>query len=465
MLLCVSCNADSAAAARSGQRTIRSRAFLPHRTARHGIHRRGARGRGHARHASRICGSAARSSSYIRALRPGTRRHRGACTRSKPTTCWRWRRASAARRPRVPIVVGGHTAAAYPAAILSARRRRVVAGRRRARACRRLCAPSSAARSLSDVPGLALRGRTGDAVSDRRASPARCSWTRCRCRRGITSTVAATNTPASRTGRYGWSRRRAAVRSAARSARSGSCTRASVRERSIDSVCQDFASVGDHVFVADDLFWHHPSRSLALAQELKRRGIRKSWMLVQSRVDLVARHPGAARSVAAGRPRVRHLLRPRSGDQRRPQGAREGHDGRSHAPAASTSRATRLRRDRQLRDRSGLGRGRLRAAVGVRRAASAVSGGLHDSDAAAGHRLLRGDAAADPRAAVVAVRHAPPALGAGARAGALLRAVLRDVAAVGAEPARAQEACGSGCARSIRAMRSSCCARCTARSA
>jgi hopanoid C-3 methylase len=64
-----------------------------------------------------------------------------------------------------------------------------------------------------------------------------------------------------------------------------------VRERSIDAVCRDFASVGDHVFVADDLFWHHPPRSLALARELVRRGIRKQWVLVQSRVDLVARHP------------------------------------------------------------------------------------------------------------------------------------------------------------------------------
>ena len=64
----------------------------------------------------------------------------------------------------------------------------------------------------------------------------------------------------------------------------------SVRERSIDSVCQDFASVGDHIFIADDLFWYHPSRSLALARELRRRGIRKRWILVQSRVDLVARH-------------------------------------------------------------------------------------------------------------------------------------------------------------------------------
>jgi radical SAM superfamily enzyme YgiQ (UPF0313 family) len=63
-----------------------------------------------------------------------------------------------------------------------------------------------------------------------------------------------------------------------------------VRERGIEAVCQDMAMVGDHVFIADDLFWHHPSRSLALAHELRRRGIRKKWILVQSRVDLVARH-------------------------------------------------------------------------------------------------------------------------------------------------------------------------------
>jgi hopanoid C-3 methylase len=71
------------------------------------------------------------------------------------------------------------------------------------------------------------------------------------------------------------------------------------RERSIDSVCEDFAATGDHIFIADDLFWHHASRSLALAQELKRRGIRKQWILVQSRVDLVANH---ADLLAAWRP-------------------------------------------------------------------------------------------------------------------------------------------------------------------
>lgn len=65
----------------------------------------------------------------------------------------------------------------------------------------------------------------------------------------------------------------------------------SVRERSIDAVCRDFDTTGDQIFVADDLFWHHPSRSRALAEALGARGTRKDWMLVQTRVDLVARHP------------------------------------------------------------------------------------------------------------------------------------------------------------------------------
>jgi radical SAM superfamily enzyme YgiQ (UPF0313 family) len=65
----------------------------------------------------------------------------------------------------------------------------------------------------------------------------------------------------------------------------------SVRERSIGAVCDDFASTGDHIFVADDLFWNHPSRSAALAEALRARGIKKRWILVQSRVDTVANHP------------------------------------------------------------------------------------------------------------------------------------------------------------------------------
>jgi hopanoid C-3 methylase len=64
-----------------------------------------------------------------------------------------------------------------------------------------------------------------------------------------------------------------------------------VRLRSIESVCDDFEATGPSVFVADDLFWYQPERSLELARALKRRGIRKRWLLVQSRTDTVASHP------------------------------------------------------------------------------------------------------------------------------------------------------------------------------
>ena len=63
----------------------------------------------------------------------------------------------------------------------------------------------------------------------------------------------------------------------------------SCRERSLESVLQDFATTGDAVFVADDLFWHNPERSLRLAQALRARGVRKRWILVQTRTDLICK--------------------------------------------------------------------------------------------------------------------------------------------------------------------------------
>jgi radical SAM superfamily enzyme YgiQ (UPF0313 family) len=64
----------------------------------------------------------------------------------------------------------------------------------------------------------------------------------------------------------------------------------SYRERSIDAVVEDFATTGDSIFVADDLFWNNPSRSLELARALKKRGVFKRWILVQSRTDLISRN-------------------------------------------------------------------------------------------------------------------------------------------------------------------------------
>ncbi len=71
------------------------------------------------------------------------------------------------------------------------------------------------------------------------------------------------------------------------------------RERSIASVVEDFATCGDSVFVADDLFWYNPTRSMELAAALKKRGVVKRWILVQTRTDLIRR---SAEIMAAWRP-------------------------------------------------------------------------------------------------------------------------------------------------------------------
>jgi len=71
------------------------------------------------------------------------------------------------------------------------------------------------------------------------------------------------------------------------------------RERSVAAVVEDFAASGDAVFVADDLFWYNPERSLELAAALKRRGVYKRWILVQTRTDLIRR---SGEVMAAWRP-------------------------------------------------------------------------------------------------------------------------------------------------------------------
>ena len=191
--------------------------------------------------------------------------------------------------PGIPIVVGGHTAAAYPAPFLDGAVEAVVLDDGE-RAIPRIADVVQRGGSLADVPGITYRDRTGGIATtasetvtfglDEVPLPARrhvAPWRRqyaCLAHRPAWLIETARGCPF----------------------RCSFCSiwqlhARSVRERSIESVCEDFASTGDHVFIADDLFWYHPSRSLALAQELRRRGIRKEWILVQSRVDLVARHP------------------------------------------------------------------------------------------------------------------------------------------------------------------------------
>jgi radical SAM superfamily enzyme YgiQ (UPF0313 family) len=191
--------------------------------------------------------------------------------------------------PSVRIVVGGHTAAAYPEPFLSSDVDGVVVDDGE-RVLPELCAALDRRRPLNTVTGLAVREANGGVMRTASAPepfpldavplPGRQhvnEWRRqyaCLAHRPVWLIETARGCPF----------------------RCSFCSiwqlhARTVRERSIDAVATDFERVGDHIFIADDLFWHHPSRSKALAEELVKRGVRKQWMLVQSRVDLVARHP------------------------------------------------------------------------------------------------------------------------------------------------------------------------------
>src|ERR1019366_10537003 len=58
----------------------------------------------------------------------------------------------------------------------------------------------------------------------------------------------------------------------------------------ISNVRADFEAAGSHVFIIDDLFWGDRDRSGELAGALLASPERKRWILVQSRVDLVAQN-------------------------------------------------------------------------------------------------------------------------------------------------------------------------------
>ncbi len=63
------------------------------------------------------------------------------------------------------------------------------------------------------------------------------------------------------------------------------------RLRDIETVVTDFERTGENVFVVDDLFFSPTTYSAALVEALLARGVRKSWLLVQTRLDTIARNP------------------------------------------------------------------------------------------------------------------------------------------------------------------------------
>ena len=333
---------------------------------------------------SPTCASPGRSRSEIRAGPAGSRRHRRDA-RARDRRGARARRASARALRRRPIVVGGHTAAAYPApfftgdvdaVVLDDGERALPAHRRGALAARRAADGGPRPRTRADdgeVTSCAPPARPATFALDDVPLPARHHverWRRqyaCLAHRPTWLIETARGCPF----------------------RCSFCSiwqlhARSVRERSIDAVCRDFASVGDHVFIADDLFWHHPARSLELAQ---RAAPPRHPQAVDSRPE-PRRSRGAAsraaRGMAADRARLRHFLRARGGDQRGAERADQGRDGRRRRREASTSPGELgLRRHRQLRDRSGTGARTTSSGSGRSSNARALPGRVHDPDAAA----------------------------------------------------------------------------------
>jgi radical SAM superfamily enzyme YgiQ (UPF0313 family) len=154
--------------------------------------------------------------------------------------------------PGVPIVIGGHTAAAYPEPFLSGPVDAVVLDDGE-RALPEIVDAIEKRRPLSEVPGIAVGDQSGG-VRRTEANP---------------DAFDLDDVPLpSRRLVDGWRRQYACLAhrptwliETARGCpfRCSFCSiwqlhARSVRERSIESVCQDFAGCGDEIFVADDLF-------------------------------------------------------------------------------------------------------------------------------------------------------------------------------------------------------------------
>ena len=141
----------------------------------------------------------------------------------------------------------------------------------------------------------------------------------------------------------------------------------SFRERSIGAVVDDLASVGDAVFIADDLFWNHPGEEPRARGRAHQEGREEA---LDPRPDAHRRRlpaPGAARGVAPAREGLRHLLRPRG---RLGRGAGERHQGRRRLRVdrgGADLALHGLRRHGKLPRRPGLDRGAFPGALGLRR--------------------------------------------------------------------------------------------------
>lgn len=185
--------------------------------------------------------------------------------------------------PRARVVVGGHAAAAFPQALEDDAVDAVCLGDGEEAIVR-----VARGEPLDTIPGLRVRGRATPAPRvelDRVPLPLRDSLERVRGRyrclqhRPVWLVETARGCPFRCSFCAVWS-----------------FNGRTFRERAVEHVARDVAACGDRVFVVDDLFFHTPARSLELAHALARRGVRKRWLLVQSRADVLRRHPELLRA-------------------------------------------------------------------------------------------------------------------------------------------------------------------------
>ena len=340
-----------------GQRALRSRPVLPHRTARHGVHRRGARSARPSRDARRP------------AFQP--RRSNRSCARV---------------RPDLVGIAAMHALETDDVLALAATRPRRVARRadrhrrpHRRGVSRAVPRPPTSAAVVLDDGELALprvcdaleHGATADDGSGPRAArSATARWSADRRRDRHASCSTSVPLPA----RHHVAPLAPPVRLPGASADLAGRNRARMSVPLL--VLFDLAAARAHRCASDrstrSAATSHPSATTCSSpticsgttrraasssrSELRRRGIRKRWMLVQSRVDLVARHPDlleAWRPIAddfdiffgleaATDDGLTGLTKDATVDQ-----TAAGHRRRA---------AARIRRHRQLRHRSGLAR-------------------------------------------------------------------------------------------------------------
>jgi radical SAM superfamily enzyme YgiQ (UPF0313 family) len=189
-----------------------------------------------------------------------------------------------------PVVVGGHAIATYPEALAGCRDVDAIAQAEGELAMPAICDALGARRGLDAVPGLLLpdgssgfvpTGEVAQQLSlERPVRPDRGAVARYQRHYCCLNYMPVWTLETARGCRH-------------------RCKFCSVwqfhgrtqRFHAIEAVRADFNATGPNVFIVDDTFWAGPDRSRALADALLATPTRKSWLLVQSRLDTVVEHP------------------------------------------------------------------------------------------------------------------------------------------------------------------------------